>query len=103
MSERVQSQKKKAQPWLTSPCTHITAIDRSYDRNHTEYLSFGHSWGSMDNKLHFERASFWYNCWGVKPSEIVRICKIFSKSRSSRMQDFLMFFSCSIFYENHVL
>nr|POF22514.1 hypothetical protein CFP56_65681 [Quercus suber] len=40
----------------------------------------------------FSRASFWYNCWGVKPSEIVRICKIFSKSRSSRMQDFLLLF-----------
>ena len=38
------------------------------------------------------RASFWYNCWGVKPSEIVQIYKIFSKSRSSRMQDFLLLF-----------
>ena len=38
MSERAQSQKKKTQPWPTSPCTHITAIDRSYDRNHLEYL-----------------------------------------------------------------
>nr|POF22515.1 hypothetical protein CFP56_65682 [Quercus suber] len=26
------------QPWPTSPCTHITFIDRSYDWNHPEYL-----------------------------------------------------------------
>ena len=29
----------KAQPWSTSPCTHITtATDSSYDRNHLEDL-----------------------------------------------------------------
>ncbi|KAL4596428.1 hypothetical protein ACB092_12G163500 [Castanea dentata] len=28
----------KAQPWLTSPCTHISATDSSYDRNRPEDL-----------------------------------------------------------------
>ena len=31
-------QSPDTQPWPTSPCTHITSIDRSYDRNHPEYL-----------------------------------------------------------------
>ena len=26
------------QPWPTSPCMHITPIDRSYDRNQPEYI-----------------------------------------------------------------
>ena len=28
----------KVQPWPTSPCSYITSIDRSYDRNHLKYL-----------------------------------------------------------------
>ena len=30
MSEKAQSQKKEDQPWPTSPCMHITTIDRTY-------------------------------------------------------------------------
>ena len=51
----------------------------------------------------FCRASFWYNCWGVKPSEIVQICKIFSKSRTSRMQDFLLLFLAQFLWESCII